>query len=324
MSPDYSISVVIPCYNGWKYMGKCLSAIENQTLKPYEIIIVDDCSTDDSYKFIANYCKSTSLNIILVSNPKNSGPGATRNKAIALAKGAFIAFCDCDDWYENEFVEKMTNCAKETGSDLVICDNYVTYDDRRIQSHVASKLNGLSKEKILANYKMSLWRLLVKKELLNGISCPPLYNGEDGAMVPVIIAKANKIGIVEDPLYNYYFREGSLSNKPSKNAWRNLVRAFDYVEIIKTSFPRECEFLGIKMVCYGATLNALKANIPFKEIRLIIQEFDQKYPQWNQNPYLKNYSKIKRVYLYFIHSKFLIGAFIMARMHYCLIKFRRF
>lgn len=315
-----NISIVVPCYNGWRYMEKCLSSFEKQTRQPYEIIIADDCSTDDSYEKVEEYIKTSSLNIVHIKSDKNSGPGITRKKAVEKSTGSYLAFCDCDDWYEPNLVERVASIIEISDPDLVMYDNYIAYDTRRTVAHVATSLIGKDKSYILANYPMSLSRLIVKRKLLEGVVFPPLYNGEDGAVVPQIIANAESVEIVDEPLYNYYFREGSASNKPSRSAYLNLIEAFSTVELIRDRFPIECEFLGIKMVCYGATLNAFKTGATNADIKAIIAIFTTTYPNWCENKYFPEYSKVKRLYLKLIQRNWFFLARQMARMHYAYTK----
>ncbi len=319
---NINFSVIIPCYNGWKYMSNCFAYLEEQSLKPYEIIIVDDCSSDDSYERISEYSRSSSLNIVLLKNEKNSGPGASREYAIKASSGDYITFCDCDDWYEKSFLELMQKAIQENNADIAICDNYITYDDRKAPAGITKPLLDADKPKIMALYPMSLCRLAVKRPLFDGIVCPHIYNGEDGAIVPQLMAKADTIVVIDTPLYNYYFRDGSASTKPRKNAYIGMLKAFEAVERIKESYPVECEFLGAKAVCYAAVLNAYKAGVKTKEIKPYLKKFKQSYPKWNKNQYLKYYGQAKRIYLKCVSMNMFFMCKILTKMHSFMAKRR--
>ena len=79
-------------------MQRCLESLERQQYKNFEVIVVDDSSTDDSYYQLKMYAQNSELNMTVVSNEKNRGPGYSRNVGIKLAKGRWISFCDADDW----------------------------------------------------------------------------------------------------------------------------------------------------------------------------------------------------------------------------------
>lgn len=317
------MSVIIPCYNGWQYMARCLESLEKQTVLPHEVVIVDDCSTDDSYECLKKYAESSRLNIVLTRNEKNSGPGASRKNAIAKADGDYVVFCDCDDWYELEYIELMTEQIRRESADIVVCDNYNTYDDRKVVCGCVKPLIDAGKKEILALYYTSLCRLAVKKNLFEGIDMPAIYHGEDAAVVPQIMAKTDKISILDKPLYNYYFREGSASQRPSKNVYLEFLDAFKTIEVIAPRYKEECEFIGIKLVCYAASLNAFKGGVSAKIVSSFLAEFAKKYPLWTENPYLNNYDRIKKLYVKLISKRMFAACRILALLHYWVVKYKK-
>ena len=317
------ISVIIPCYNGWKYMDRCLHSLENQTCPPFEIIVVDDCSSDNSYKQLTEYSKTSSLNFVILKNETNVGPGASRGKAINVAKGDYVAFCDGDDWFELNFVEEMTLAIEKESPDVIIFDSYNAYDDRSLR---ANTLDGIenSKKNILANMRMSLCRLVAKREIVQKVSFPPLYFGEDAAVVPQIIAEANRFTLINKPFYHYYFREGSASQKPSPKACAQLALAFETVKASLSEEHRtECEYIGIKCVCYSAILSGFKSGTPTKQIKEILRTFEEEFPNWTENPYRNNLCKIKNIFLFLISKKWFLPAKVMTYMHGLYVKFRK-
>lgn len=297
-------------------MRNCLFSLENQICKPKEIIIVDDCSTDDTYSQLIKYSENSSLNIIILKNEKNLGPSLTRQKAIDASNGEYIAFCDCDDWFEFDYLQNTSKLIYEKNPDIVMCDYYTAYDNRKIKANITTSLINADKKAILACGNMSLCILTVRKTLFEDIIFPPLYNGEDAAIVPQLIAKTENLEVIDKPLYNYYFRLNSLSKSPSKTAYLDMIKAFNLVNsTIKENYTKECESIGISYICYGATLNAFKVKLAKKEIAKVIDNFEKEYPLWYYNKYIKNFGKIKTLYLYFIKRRFLFFAKIMASFH---------
>lgn len=107
------ISIIVPVYNTEQYLSECLDSIVNQTLKEIEIIIINDCSPDNSIIIIRNYEKEDNR-IIVVDKKQNEGVGQARNEGISKATGEFVCFIDSDDLYSSEFaLEKLYNTAKE-------------------------------------------------------------------------------------------------------------------------------------------------------------------------------------------------------------------
>ena len=115
---SYDVSVVVPVYNAEKYIRSCVDSALNQTLKNIEVIIVDDCSTDNSL----NLCRELYGNndrVKIFQQPVNHGPGAARNAGIREASGEYIAFLDSDDEIMPEHLQNMFTAAKEHDADVI-------------------------------------------------------------------------------------------------------------------------------------------------------------------------------------------------------------
>lgn len=134
MKPFFSL--IIPCYNVIQFINQGLETLVNQTFKDFEIIFIDDCSTDDTYNFIANYKDKSSLDITLIKNERNCGPGQSRNNGINIANGQYITFMDSDDWLEHTFFEEMYNCIIKNNAEMVQCDFYRYYNEKNIGLNV--------------------------------------------------------------------------------------------------------------------------------------------------------------------------------------------
>lgn len=117
------VSIIMPAYNAEKYISNSINSIIQQTYKNWELIIVDDCSTDKTTKVILNYKDER---IYLLKNIKNSGAAISRNRALREAKGKWIAFLDSDDIWHPEKLERQL--------DFMLKNRYAfTFTDYRIQ-----------------------------------------------------------------------------------------------------------------------------------------------------------------------------------------------
>ena len=114
------ISVIIPVYNVEKYLHRCVDSILNQSLQDFEIILVNDGSTDSSPEICDQYAQQD--NRIRVIHKKNARVAAARNDGIKAAKGEFISLIDSDDWIEPTMFEEMYSTANQFGCDFVMCD----------------------------------------------------------------------------------------------------------------------------------------------------------------------------------------------------------
>lgn len=312
------VSIIIPTYNSYQFMGKCLASLERQTYNEFEIVIIDDCSTDDTYGKIQDYMLNTAMDIKLYRLEKNSGPGVARNFGILNSTGEWIAFCDSDDWYEDEFLQKTIKEVETSKADIVMVDYYTVYgNDKKTCNGYTSLLKDFTtKKEIIAYSRPSLCNLLVKKMLLIENQIPNLYNGEDIATIPILLSKAERISIIDQPLYNYYLRENSISNRADSSIYESLLNAF---EIIKNNlgeeYFHEIEFIGIETVLYGVTLTALKAKVSDEIIINEIQKFISEFKSFNSNKYYKNYNLLKKIYIFFSANNFLFFCKIFSSMH---------
>jgi glycosyltransferase involved in cell wall biosynthesis len=118
------ISVVIPCFNGEKFLDEAIASINSQTMAVYQIVIVNDGSTDNSKAIIDAYVSSSTTPIIAL-HQQNGGVSAARNTGLAMATGDWVAFLDVDDlWYPNK-LEEQASIASEHGETLgMVCSDY--------------------------------------------------------------------------------------------------------------------------------------------------------------------------------------------------------
>ena len=114
------VSVVMPSYNAEKYISEAIQSVIAQTYENWELLIIDDCSTDSTANIVKQFSDVDSR-ITLYSNPKNMGVALTRNKGMNLAKGSWIALLDSDDVWHKDKLEKQLVAAENTGADIIYC-----------------------------------------------------------------------------------------------------------------------------------------------------------------------------------------------------------
>ena len=123
------VSIIVPVYNVEKYLRTCLDSILHQTFQDFELILVDDGSTDLSGHICEEY--AAKHDCIIVQHKKNAGPNAARIDGIKLAEGKFITFIDSDDWIEPKHIELLVNSLKEKNADIVQCDYFINNDNKQ-------------------------------------------------------------------------------------------------------------------------------------------------------------------------------------------------
>ena len=101
------VSIILPVYNVEPYLRQCLDSIINQTFKDFELIVVNDCSPDNSLQIVKEYQQKDSR-IVLLNLPKNKGISNARNEGMKIAKAKYIVFIDSDDWVREDYVEVLS------------------------------------------------------------------------------------------------------------------------------------------------------------------------------------------------------------------------
>lgn len=227
------ISVIVPVYNVYNWLDTCMKSLVNQSFRDFEVILINDGSTDGSDLKCEEWRKKDFR--IKILKQKNLGPSIARNKGIIEAKGEYLSFIDSDDWVDCNFLKKLYNAASQNGADMAECDVY-RVDDRtgektyRVCSGSLGQLYT-TKEHMKYGYT-PIWKCLVKKDLFikNEIEFPDCHS-ESKAIYPLLLALSNKIINVNEGLYFYRrFREDSLTAKPRQNNGDESaigLRAFD-------------------------------------------------------------------------------------------------
>lgn len=116
------ISVVIPLYNRKEYILQSIESVRRQTYQPYEIIVVDDFSTDNGVFLIEEYSRQNNLNIVIVKNKRGKGVSGSRNTGVEYSKGDYVAFLDDDDIWLEKHLERINHCIMDINADLICSD----------------------------------------------------------------------------------------------------------------------------------------------------------------------------------------------------------
>ena len=236
LNQQKSISVVVPTYNCGKYICETIESILNQTYEFFEIIVVDDGSTDDTRKVLKPYIEGEKLRYFY---QENKGPSAARNRGILKANGEYIAFLDADDLWANNYLEQCIDCLCENSDDLVMTDNYdyvYSKDGALIDKKYSSKKKKVANENRLYEMLFRVFqdgvsgdiRIVIKRVCFDkiGFFDENLRFLEDWDLW-LRIAKNNlKIGYIQEPL-SIYRRHSNSACRNSKNTRLKLVHIYN-------------------------------------------------------------------------------------------------
>ena len=238
-----NLSVIIPLYNGEKYISTCLESILGQELDSIEIIIIDNASMDTSIDIIEQYMKKYK-NIILIRNKRNQGPGAARNIGITKALGKYITFVDCDDYVSKDMYLNMYNYIEKYSLDCVTCEYDYVHNDDDLNSYSKEEDNIEIINKIQAVQKFLRgemecysWNKLYKTKFLldnQVFFSEEIFTGEDVIFLAKVIVNSHKIGFSSNRFYKYRRHLNSITSSTDNQKVidhnRALIETIDYLK----------------------------------------------------------------------------------------------
>jgi len=209
------VSVIIPVYNIEKYLDECIQSVVNQTYGNLEIILVDDGSTDESPKMCDLWAERDSR--VRVIHQQNGGASSARNRGLDEASGEFITFADSDDVLASDAIEKMVAALVDTSKSMVCVQSCRfsssvpvleenKHNERRTVLNLKDAIDDL-----LFYSKTAVWGKMFAKNVFDGVRFPLGETNEDVAVIVPLYINANGIVLLDEVLYFYRSREGSVT-----------------------------------------------------------------------------------------------------------------
>lgn len=287
------ISIILPTYNGEKYLPQLMESLIHQTYTNLEIVVVDDCSIDNTVPIVERYA-SFDERIKLAINEQNLGININFERGIGKANGVYIFLCDQDDCWEINKVELMVKCL-DNDYDLVFCDLRVIDGNNKVISPSFHKLIGTSK--VNAN-NMGGYLLLrnitngcstaFRKEILNDILPFPDYMIYDW-WIMLITAQKYKMTRIIEPLMSYRIHDNNAIGFSTISKSRQVIikelqdsinRLNKLQEILNTNITHSAE---ITSRYYRCRMRFLNNEVDFIEYLAESMKYLTKFPAWYKN-----------------------------------------
>lgn len=328
------ISIIVPVYNVENYLEKCIKSILSQTYDDYELILLNDGSTDGSYDILTKYLDTPNVTIV---NKPNTGQADTRYQGLVLAKGDYVYFVDSDDYIEPYTLEKLIHQANKTNADVVF-GRYRLVDEqgnilREQKKYSVDSLEGT--EEILcdaicvSNFKASLCLKLIKKSLLVAAytdEIRKIHLNEDVCLSILLASHCNKVVFLDDVIYNVLQRATSIT----RNIKPEIITINDVIYcLVKKRLEELCVWKTLekayyngymKTVLYALTLVAVKVKA-YPEYKRMYSLLSEKsiYYKIGLN---KDISNLRMPYRFaYTMSKFPVMFYYINRMFKSLLKY---
>ena len=231
------VSVIIPSYNAESYIEECVNSVLSQSLKDFELIVVDDGSTDST----VNLVKTFQDNRLSLIEAPHSNAGRARNLGMSKATGNYLYFLDADDFISEDCLLKFTECAEETNADVVICKSHYLDDKTKETSPLPFSMIDVETNKVLAGDALPHkpfqsfvgwpWDKLFRRDFVEGlgIAFQEQRTSNDALFVFVALAKAARLYCTSDDLVTHRTNNvASLEHTRSKS-WRCALSAMEAI-----------------------------------------------------------------------------------------------
>lgn len=289
-------SIVVPVYNVKKYLKKCLDSILNQTYNNFELIIVDDGSTDGSESICDEYAKKDDR--IKVFHKKNGGLSDARNYGVKHTNGDYLLFVDSDDYIEKLLLDKLNKCLLSAKVDIVrfglnIVDEnyqlkYKSIERECINESPNNLIDALIGTKFLEPACFYCYNLYFFKK--NNFKYEKGRLHEDFGLTPLILCKATSMSWINYNAYNYLKRSGSIvnskSNKVEDQKFRDIL--FHYDNFINNYYNTK---VYKKVLCY-LTESLIDKGKYLKEKKYVNYKKELRKRNVAHNIYVYNYKKL--------------------------------
>jgi len=287
------VSIIIPVYNAEKTLFKCIESILINTYGDYEIILINDGSSDNSMEIMEAY-EGKYPEKIKIFSQENQGVAKTRNRGIGYARAKYIMFIDCDDSIENDYIEKFVAEIEKKNLDVVI-GGYKRTTSQRVLYEM--KLENTPWSRYMT---MAPWSKIYKKEFLieNKIEFLDNNIGEDVYFNLQVINLTNKISILDYVGYHWFYNEQSVSNTSQKtlekkiNVMFLLDSCYEKLKERGAIDKEEVEFYFTRYIVWYL-LFAGRNSTPLQMVSEFRRTFDwlkQNFPKFLQNKNISLFS----------------------------------
>lgn len=201
-----TVSIIVPCYNGEKTLARCIESVLSQTYPHFELLLIDNSSTDDSARIIYEAARADSR--VLAFHCPNRGVSAARNFGLRKATGDFIEFLDADDEMSPTMLEKLLGALKKADADLAVC-NY--FGNPMFLSDLPDRVFDLTKKEDLLTFTRDAfgflvpWNKLYRRQTLEGIFFDEsVAFTEDELFILAALKNASRVASLSERLYHYH------------------------------------------------------------------------------------------------------------------------
>lgn len=286
-------SVIVPVYNVENYLAQCLDSLLGQTYRDFEVIVVDDVSTDSSREIAFQYADRYPEQIRLVLHQTNKGLGGARNTGIQAAAGQYLMFLDSDDYLLPETLKKVNEVLQKQQAQIVeFCFRMV--DEKGGYLNRMYCLEEDEKAPVLLKHTVNACNKAIHRQLFESqnIRFPEKRYYEDYWTIPKLLLNAEKTATINEDLYCYRQRTESIIHDTNIEKNRDILLGTDHlVEFVRQgNYPaivmEQLEYLATVHILYYAILRVNEIDWRSPMQKTLKDYVDTVFPDHSRNPYL--------------------------------------
>lgn len=252
------VSIIVPVYNAEDNLDRLINKIQDQDYKEYELIFIDDGSTDKSKEIILNYKKNNEK--IIYMSQENSGPGIARNKGLDIASGDYIIFIDADDDFKANMIADMVSYIEEYYVDIVqfpyqiidrnnnIIDRFFDIKELKLIDDMGEALFEFARQGLLNPY---LWTKIYKRESISNIRFTEHHYAEDQIFNMKVLMASEKVLVMPKSYYCYRHNPASIVNVGFNMNKLDAIRAmYEIISLLEKDYKSLSGFFQRKICRY--------------------------------------------------------------------------
>lgn len=302
------LTFIVPIYNVEKYVFKCLESIQRQTYKDFEVLCINDGSTDNSRNIILDFVNKD--NRFKLFDKDNGGLSDARNFGLKQINTKYVSFIDGDDFIEEDFVEKTLNEIKENDLDILVFGYNQYYLEKNIKEANTLRIkrgvyNLKSNKEILAYTPNAAWNKIYKVSLFkdNNIEYPFGYRHQDLGTTAKLFLKANRIGYINNCLYNYLIdRPNNITTQIDKKLYHIIDMSNEVINYYKENDVFYEYIEELKYLVSRNFISSLRKAVTLTDKKFVYQFIDDIFECLKIFKGVKDTYKIKEVYNDFIYT----------------------
>jgi glycosyltransferase involved in cell wall biosynthesis len=288
-------------------MKNYFESLERQSFKDFEVILIDDCSTDNSFEQIRKYENISRLKITSLRSSQNCGAGMSRNIGIKEAKGEFLLFLDSDDYLDVSCLREIDKVIEDSNCECLIYDYYREDKGLHYGHSIPNFPAGyVEKETAIAFSTGSVCCKVYKSDIIksNKVHFPSLKRFEDLVFNKLAMKHCNNFHYLKKALYYYVSNPLSIVNSGCNMDEKYATEAFEIIENnYSDEYQEEMEIIFARELLYSSTLMMTSKQCAKKEVVSHIEHWSSKYPKWYKNRGLSKLPFHQRAVLIFIRIR---------------------